>query len=125
MRLYIVGVAIESQDRFVDVTFTLEFESDAEQTKSILKHALINQPPFHGVVEVGNSVQCTVTCATVAKLRECVEALADVEREVVSKLNEIERVERIAKACAGYYVKQVLDSRMWNEDTENEDTENE
>ncbi len=109
MRLYIVGVSVEAQDRFVDVTFTLEFESSAPQAKAILKSEA------WGIVEIGaNCVQATATCATVAELRECIEALADVEREVVRKLNEIERIERIAKACAGYYVKQVAESSMWD-----------
>ena len=117
MKLYIVGVAIESQDRFVDVTFTLEFESSAPQAKAILKSEIVNLTRMWGVVEVGtNCVQATATCATVAKLRECIEALASVEAEVIAKLAELERVEKIARASAGYYVQQVLQSRMWEED---------
>ncbi len=121
MKLYIVGVAIEARGQFVAVTFTLKFESIAPQAKEILKSALINETPMGGVVEIGvNAVQCTLTCATVAKLRECVEAVSAVESEVEAKLAELERVEKIARAAAGYYVEQVLASRLWDEEEDNE-----
>ena len=85
----------------------------------MLKYALINHNSVWGVTEIRNCVQCTITCGTVKNLKDAFETLNAVEAEVVAELAELKRVEKLARSSAGYYVKQVLDSRMWNED-ENE-----
>ena len=117
MSLYIVGIAIEPRGKFVDATFTLQFDSKSPQVRSMLEWELINAPQFFMVTNTGEDcVQGTVTLRTKKQLREAVDILVAVESAVLSRLNELTELEKTLKSCAGYYVKQVAESSMWDKE---------
>ena len=124
-KLYIADSATELHGSGVKVHFQLQFESDAPNAKAILAQALERHSRTLTTVDVDGKFEGSEECIEVSfsassplDIKLVLEALAIVESTCVSiescnKLTTLMQVEKIARACAGWHVHQLLGCALW------------